>query len=82
MEAVRKYIDAEKLMTVVSLPKAMHGKKLEIIVMPTEESKDVGSDERNRIEAIVDSLVGIIPDGGMTLDEYREERLRKYETVD
>ena len=28
---------------------------------------------------IVDSLIGAIPDTGKTLDDYRSERLKKYE---
>lgn len=31
------------------------------------------------IDAIVASLIGAIPDTGKTLEEYREERLKKYE---
>lgn len=31
------------------------------------------------IDAIVDSLRGAIPDTGQTLEEIREERLKKYE---
>ena len=34
------------------------------------------------VEAIVSSLVGAIPDTGKTLDEYRNERLKKYEISD
>lgn len=31
------------------------------------------------VEAIVTSLIGVIPDTGKTLKEYRNERLKKYE---
>ncbi len=37
--------------------------------------EEVGED----IGAIVDSLIGAIPDMGRTLEEYRNERLKKYE---
>lgn len=40
----------------------------------TEGSKDV--------ESIVKFLTGIIPDTGKTLEEYRSERLKKYEMFD
>lgn len=32
------------------------------------------------IEAAIRAISGAIPDDGMTLEEYREERLKKYET--
>ena len=31
-----------------------------------------------KTESIADSLVGVIPDPGVTLEELREERLKKY----
>lgn len=34
------------------------------------------------VEEIVDFLTGAIPDTGKTLEEYRSERLRKYEIPD
>lgn len=34
------------------------------------------------VEAIVDSLIGAIPDTGKSLEEYRNERLKKYEISD
>lgn len=40
----------------------------------TEDAEDVAS--------IVKSLTGIIPDTGKTLEEYRVERLKKYELSD
>lgn len=40
----------------------------------TEEKKDIAS--------IVASLTGVIPDTGKTLEEYRSERLKKYENPD
>ena len=40
-------------------------------------------DEQKPIQSsIVDSLIGIIPDQGKSLDDYRKERLKKYEAVD
>ena len=35
---------------------------------------------REDVESIVRSLTGIIPDTGKTLEEYRNERLKKYES--
>lgn len=34
------------------------------------------------VEVLVTSLIGTIPDTGKTLEEYRNERLKKYETSD
>lgn len=34
------------------------------------------------VESIVASLIGAIPDSGKTLEEYRNERLKKYENFD
>ncbi len=39
-------------------------------------------DEQLDVEEIVSSLIGVIPDTGKTLEEYREERLKKYEITD
>lgn len=37
------------------------------------------SEERVDVEEIVASLIGVIPDTGKSLEEYRNERLKKYE---
>lgn len=37
------------------------------------------AEDKTDIEAIVDSLTGAIPDVGKSLEEYRSERLKKYE---
>lgn len=47
MEAVRKYIDAKKLMSIISLPEAFQNKKLEIIIMPVAE-EIAGKPEKKR----------------------------------
>ena len=38
--------------------------------------------EKLDIESVVQSLIGAIPDTDMSLEEFREERRHKYETVD
>lgn len=40
------------------------------------------AEDRVDVEAIVASLVGAIPDTGKTLEEYRSERLKRYEISD
>ena len=44
-------------------------------VIPTQKRQD-------DVSALVDSLVGAIPDSGKLLSEYREERLSKYARAD
>lgn len=41
--------------------------------------KERETENKEDIESIVASLVGAIPDTGKTLEEYRNERLKKYE---
>jgi len=81
MEFVRRYIDASLLMSVIQLPETLKKGKLEIIVLPAEEHSEK-IDRSAEVEAAVNSLIGAIPDEHRVLSDYREERLRKYETVD
>ena len=37
VEVIRKFIDANSLMSIMALPEAFRNRKLEIIVLPTEE---------------------------------------------
>lgn len=79
MEVIRKLIDANSLMSIMALPEAFRNRKLEIIVLPTDE--DIPTQRKVDVPGIVQSLVGSIPDTDMTLSELREERLGKYETA-
>lgn len=79
MEVIRKFIDANSLMSIMALPEAFRNRKLEIIVLPTEE--EVPVQQKADVPGIVQSLVGSIPYTDMTLSELREERLGKYETT-
>lgn len=78
MEAIRKYIDASSLMAVMELPETFKNQKLEVLVFPMEEQESKKTD----IESVVQSLIGAIPATDMSLEEMREERRLKYETVD
>lgn len=80
MEAIRRYIDASRLMSIMALPETFKNRKLEVLVFPTEEQES--KKEKIDIESVVQSLIGVIPDVDMTLEELREERRQKYETVD
>ena len=82
MEVVRKIVDAKKLMSVIPLPETMRNRRVEVIVLPAEEQKvSENLKKSGNIESLVDSL-GVIRDTGMTLEDYRAERLGKYENLD
>ena len=82
MEVVRKIVDAKKLMSVIPLPETMRNRRVEVIVLPAEEQKvSENLKKSGNIESLVDSLV-VIRDTGMTLEDYRAERLGKYENLD
>ena len=58
---------------------------IEFLVSDRKKKKAVQealAEEKEDVEAIVRSLTGIIPDKGKTLEEYRNERLKKYEIPD
>ena len=79
MEVIRKFIDANSLMSIMALPEAFRNRKLEIIVLPTEE--ETTTQQKPDVAGIVQSLVGAIPYTDMTLSELRDERLGKYEAA-
>ena len=76
MEVIRKFIDANSLMSIMALPEAFRNRKLEIIVLPTDE--ETTTRQKADVPSIVQSLVGAIPHTDMTLSELRDERLEKY----
>lgn len=80
MEVVRKYIDANSLMSVMTLPETFRNRKLEVIVLPTEEESET-SKNASDIERAIQSLIGAVPYTDMSLSEIREERLQKYENI-
>ncbi|MDE7283044.1 MAG: hypothetical protein K2N85_05605 [Lachnospiraceae bacterium] len=81
MEVLRKYIDADSLMAIMTLPETFKNRKLEVIVLPAEE-QEKSSKKAVDIEQALQSLVGAIPYTDMSLEELREERLKKYENID
>jgi hypothetical protein len=48
----------------------MKNRRLEIIILPAEEQFEAKR-EKAEVENIVDSLTGILPDTGMSLEDYR-----------
>lgn len=81
MEVLRKYIDADSLMTVMHLPETFKNRRLEVIILPAEEQQRE-SKKAADIEQAIQSLIGAVPYTDMPLEELREERLKKYENID
>ena len=84
MEAVKQIIDSGLLNGVISLPEEYSNKKVVVIVYLPQEKTVMPSLTIGEINAmlegsITESLIGIIPQTGMSLDDYRSERLGKYE---
>ena len=79
MEVIRKFIDANSLMSIMALPEAFRNRKLEVIVLPTDEESAI--QQKPDVAGIVQSLVGAIPHTDMTLSELRDERRGKYEAT-
>jgi hypothetical protein len=91
MNAVRQIVDGSELAQLIRLPRSLHGKKVEVIVLPVDDSgtdraEESGSgmpqitkaqlDELKKTSKIV-SLCGSIPHPPITIAEIREERLRQ-----
>ena len=86
MEAVRQVIDSNLLRGVVSLPKSFQQKKVEIIIFVKEEENTLPTFTKSDIDSllsgsITESLIGVLPRSNKTLDDYRSERLAKYEAT-
>ena len=81
MEVIRKFIDANSLMSIMTLPEAFRNQKLEIIVLPTDEPEQTSEEQTKDIQTIVQSLVGSIPHPNLSLNALRDERLKKYEVA-
>lgn len=80
MEVIRKFINASSLMSIMNLPEAFKGRRLEVIVLPADEQISV--EQRADVQDIVLSLIGALPHTDLSLEELRGERLGKYEIAD
>ena len=81
MEVIRKFIDANSLMSIMALPEALRNQRLEVIVLPADEQEQVSEEQTKDVQNIVQSLVGSIPHTDLSLNELRNERLKKYEAA-
>lgn len=82
MELVRKIVDASSLMKIMQLPDTLMNRKLEIIVLPVEENQKGALQEgmaASGLSDITKSLIGSIPISDITIEQIKEERLKKYE---
>jgi hypothetical protein len=53
-----------------------------VIVFPMEKQTEKMPKNVSEIDVAMRSLIGAVPDIEQSLSELREERLRKYETID
>ena len=87
MQAIRQVIDAHLLSNIIPMPQHFYNQKVEVIVSPVVKKEGKPTLSRNQIDelmrgSISETLLGIIPDTGKTLKEYRAERLGRYECID
>lgn len=78
MEFIRKYIDASTLMSLIPLPETLKNRKLEIMILPADEQQGI-TRKASEVAATVQALTGALPNTDLTLQDFREERLQKYE---
>ena len=87
MEFVRQIVEGSELANVILLPASLRRGKVEVIALPISEkappSKISAENMEEMLEgSITQSLIGAIPASEISLEEIREEWLRKYETAD
>ena len=87
MEAIKQVIDSKLLNGVISLPKNFQNKKVEIIIFLNEEKTTMMNFTMNDIDemlkgSVTESLIGAVPQSDLLLNDYRAERLKKYERTD
>jgi hypothetical protein len=87
MATVKHIVDGNLLSSVVSLPESFLNIKLEITITPVAEGKDEPYLTRMELRSmlkgsVTESLSGSLPCTDKTLEDFRAERLGKYERVD
>lgn len=80
MEVLREVMNSDRLKTLFTVPKSMENMEVEVIVLPLADRRK--QKREVDVEAALKSITGIIPDEGMSLDDYRNERLEKYVGID
>jgi hypothetical protein len=83
----RQIVSADALSDVISIPQIFKNKRVEIIIREAPEAASAPKIDTENIErmmggSITQSLIGIVPNSGKTLDDYSAERLSRYERID
>jgi hypothetical protein len=83
----KQIVSANVLSGVIAMPQIFRNKRVEVIIREAPESVsapkiDMANIERMMDGSITQSLIGIVQSSGKTLDDYRAERLSKYERID
>jgi hypothetical protein len=83
----RQIVNADALSAGIVLPQNFRNRKVEVTIRTIDEKSPLPKIRLSELDAMMDgsiakSLCGIVSDTGMTLDEYRAERLSKYECTD
>lgn len=84
MEFVRRIVDANSIMKVIKLPDSLKNRKVEIIILPVDgiQNKTIrNSSGIPDISEVTQSLIGSIPLSDISLEQVKEERLAKYESI-
>jgi hypothetical protein len=87
MEAVKQIINSSLLNNIINLPRIFQNKKVELTISLAEEKAAQVPLTTEEIDAmlkgsVTESLIGALPYSEKTLEEYRMERLSKYECID
>ena len=87
MEAVRHIIDSSLLNGVIPLPKGFQNRNVEVIILLKEEKTELPSLKKGDIDkllkgSVTELLIGALLHSGMSIEDYRSERLMKYERAD
>ncbi|MDR1060157.1 MAG: hypothetical protein LBL83_02855 [Clostridiales bacterium] len=83
----RQIVSADALSGVIAMPPIFRNKRVEVIIREAPETVpapkiDMASIGRMMDGSITHSLIGIVPNSGKTLEDYRAERLSKYDRAD
>jgi len=87
MEFVRQIVEGSDLANVIPLPMSLRSGKVEVIVLPITEKTPTSTYSGQNMDemlegSVTQSLIGALPVSDISLEKIREERLRKYESVD
>jgi hypothetical protein len=87
MPTIRHIVDGKLLNNLISLPESFHSIKLEVTITPAVEEKSQPSLTRSKLRtmlkgSVTESLSGSLPRTDMTIEDFRAERLKKFERTD